>query len=132
MLKTRGERNNNPGNLRLGANWQGAVPGLDSSFVTFDSPTSGIRALAVLLRNYQARYGLTTIRQIITRYAPSSENNTGAYIAAVAGSMGLSPDLPVDLSDDDTLSRLVAAIIKHENGRNIYSAADILSAVQLA
>jgi hypothetical protein len=72
------------------------------------------------------------VRQIITRYAPASENNTGAYIAAVASAIGRSADDSLDLSDDSLLALLVAAIIKHENGRNVYSMAEISAAVSLA
>src|SRR3569833_3001877 len=82
---TRGLRNNNPGNIRKTAtDWRGEVVGSDSAFETFATPEAGIRALAVLLRNYQRKYGLRTVRAIITRYAPPSENNTESYVSAVA------------------------------------------------
>lgn len=133
MSNTRGERNNNPGNIRLSASsWRGKVQGSDPSFETFADPVLGIRALAKLLRNYQVNAGLRTVRQIVARYAPASENNTEAYIRAVAASMGVSPDADLNLQDDGTLARLVAAVIHHENGRNIYAAADIAKAVELA
>ena len=129
---TRGERNNNPGNIRLsGSTWQGQIDGTDAAFVTFDSPTSGIRALAKRLRNYAAQ-GYNTVRKIIGRYAPSSENNTAAYIAAVSADLGVSPDAVLDLSMNSTLQALVSAIIKHENGRIAYSADTIAAGVALA
>lgn len=129
----RGERNNNPGNIRLSATrWQGQVVGTDPAFVTFATPRDGIRALARLLRNYQTIHGLRTVRAIIARYAPASENNTGAYVGAVAAAMGVSPDAPLDLNNDATLSQLVAAIIAHENGRNVYAADTIAAGVALA
>lgn len=129
----RGERNNNPGNIRLSATrWQGQVDGTDPAFVTFATPQDGIRALAKLLKNYQAIYGLRTVRAIINRYAPPSENNTSAYVAAVAGALGVSPDAQIDLNDAGTLERLVAAVITHENGRNTYAASTIAAGVALA
>lgn len=129
----RGERNNNPGNIRLGSvRWQGQVDGTDPAFVTFATPQDGIRALAKLLRNYQTIHGLRTVRAIINRYAPASENNTSAYVGAVASAMGVSPDAPIDLNNDATLSQLVAAIIAHENGRNVYAADTIAAGVALA
>src|SRR3569623_1819955 len=83
---TRGRRNNIPGIIRKTAtDWRGEVVGSDSAFETFATPEAGIRALAVLLRNYQRKYGLRTVRAIITRYAPPSENNTESYVSAVAG-----------------------------------------------
>lgn len=45
----RGIRNNNPGNIRHGANWLGLNPNgrnIDSAFCVFESPFFGIRALA--------------------------------------------------------------------------------------
>ena len=129
----RGERNNNPGNIRLSATrWQGQVDGTDPAFVTFATPQDGIRALAKLLRNYQTIHGLRTVRAIIARYAPASENNTSAYVGAVASALGVSPDAPIDLNSDATLQQLVAAIIQHENGRNVYAADTIAAGVALA
>ena len=60
------------------------------------------------------------VATIIARWAPSNENNTAAYIAAVAGSMKVDPDIHLDVSDYSQLYPLVDAIIRHENGRNIY------------
>jgi hypothetical protein len=129
---TRGERNNNPGNIRLSAsNWQGKTSGSDTAFETFESPEKGIRALAILLKNY-ARGGCNTIRKIITRYAPASENNTAAYVQAVSMSVGIGPDAVLDFNDLDTLNGMVAAIIRHENGRVIYSASQITDGVSQA
>lgn len=130
---TRGERNNNPGNIRHSSStWVGQVAGTDPAFVTFDTAEHGIRALAVLLRNYSSKYGLNTIRGIINRYAPPVENNTSSYVAAVAADMGVSADAALDLSDDAVLRSLVAAIIKHENGRVSYADATIAQGVSLA
>ncbi len=130
---TRGERNNNPGNIRLSSvQWQGQIAGADTAFVTFATPADGIRALAKLLKNYQAKYGLNTIRGIINRYAPPSENNTSAYVSAVSADMGIGPDAPLNLGDAGTLDALVTAIIHHENGRVSYAAAVISEGVALA
>src|SRR3569623_3049005 len=82
----RGLRNNNPGNIRKTApDWRGEVVGSDSAFEPFATPEAGIRALAVLQRNYKRKYGLRTERAIITRYAPPRESNTESYVSAVAG-----------------------------------------------
>lgn len=129
---TRAERNNNPGNIRLGASWQGAVTGSDPAFVTFDSPASGFRALAKLLRNYQDIYGLNTVRKIISRYAPASENNTAAYIAAVAQAIGVQPDTPIDLGNQATLAALMRAIATHESGRYAWADADLYAGIAAA
>ena len=52
----RGIRNNNPGNIRHGANWLGLNPNgrnIDSAFCVFTAPVYGIRALAKVLVNYK-------------------------------------------------------------------------------
>lgn len=132
--QTRGERNNNPGNLRrTSIRWQGlAAEQTDQSFVSFTSPKMGIRALGKTLITYSKVYGLNTVRSIVNRYAPTNENDTDAYINSVADSMGVDPDDRIDLSNSNTLEQLVRAIIKHENGRVSYDDETIQAAVDSA
>ena len=61
-------------------------------------------------------YGLNTITQIISRWAPPSENNTAAYISSVANSTGFDPNQALNMNDANTLTALVAAITRQENG----------------
>lgn len=120
---TRGERNNNPGNIeRTGINWLGMSPEQpDERFLSFVEPKYGIRALAKLLINYAGK-GVDTVSEIISRYAPGSENDTASYIAAVSRSIGVDPNVRLDFrANPELLFALVKAIIKHENGRVIYS-----------
>ena len=61
----RNVRNNNPGNIKVSKDeWQGSK-GNDGTFVTFDSPEMGARAMAKVLNNYQTKYGLKTIKDIM-------------------------------------------------------------------
>ena len=119
----RGIRNNNPGNIEKGTSkWQGLSPvQTDSRFCQFTDATWGIRALAVLLINYQDKYGLNTIKGIIGRWAPTNENNTSAYVQAVVKDVQvLVPDVTatqqIDLHQYRYLFGIVSAIINHENG----------------
>lgn len=124
MIPTRGERNNNPGNIeRNNIQWKGLSKDQsgDKRFAVFDTPEDGIRALSKLLLNYQRIHGLNTVRQIINRWAPPNENDTGSYVNAVAADIGVGPDDAVNLNDADVLAKLVEAIIHHENGRVIYA-----------
>lgn len=124
--ETRGIRNNNPGNLRHGPKWQGlAKDQLDASFATFETPAWGIRALAVTLSTYFDKYGLDTVADIISRWAPESENNTRAYVAAVCQGMGVRYNERLDLHEYVHMMPLVEAIILHENGKQPYSRATI-------
>ncbi|MNK80462.1 hypothetical protein D3C87_1001770 [compost metagenome] len=117
----RGIRNHNPGNLdRNAANkWQGlaADQSSDPRFCVFTDPTWGIRALTVLLINYQDKYGIRTIKDIINRWAPGHENDTDAYVLMVSKQTGLSPNVRLELHDYQFMEPVVQAIIRHENGR---------------
>lgn len=133
---TRGERNNNPGNIRISTTpWQGKVAAssnTDGAFEQFDSAEHGIRALARTLFTYWSKYGLTTVRAIISRWAPQTENPTTSYIDYVAGQMGVAPDDTLALSDPGTLASITKAIIAFENGRNSYTDAQIEQGAQSA
>jgi hypothetical protein len=48
--------------------------------VEFDTQEHAIRAWLVMMRTYRRKHGLTTIRGIINRFAPPTENNTEKYI----------------------------------------------------
>ncbi|MBE98722.1 MAG: structural protein [Flavobacterium sp.] len=120
----RGIRNNNPGNIeKTGDAWQGlASVQPDSRFFTFSDPVYGVRALAKIIRNYRDRYGINTVQGIINRWAPPIENNTGAYVQAVASAVGVGPTEPLTW-DAGQLRALVSSIIHHENGQQPYSMA---------
>jgi len=132
MLTPRGIRNNNAGNIRHSASkWQGmAAKQTDPNFVQFIAPEYGIRALSKLLANYYTRDGLNTVRKIISKYAPSNENNTTAYAEAVAKRLRVTPDTIINVNNH--MPALIEAIIQHENGVQPYSLAQINNGVMLA
>lgn len=111
-----GLRNNNPGNLRSAPN----TTGRNGGFVTFENPNEGLAALSRQLMLFGDR-GKNTLNSIIPTYAPSSENNTQAYIDALAKQTGFNPAEPLDLHSPAVLEKLIPAIIKHENGAQPYS-----------
>ena len=97
---TRGIRNCNPLNIRRTKTvWQGQrSEQQDGSFVQFDGMKWGWRAAFYLLtRTYYHKYRLYTIRGIISRWAPSIENNTEAYISNVSRLTGIDPDEPIGI-----------------------------------
>lgn len=127
----RGLRNNNPGNIRHGSQWEGmSANQSDPEFITFVSPVYGIRAMTRVLKNYQAMYGLNTIEKIITRWAPPEENDTASYIAQVVKATGIPARTPVTVAS--ILPRLIPAIIQHENGAQPYSQDILLRGIALA
>lgn len=137
---TRGVRNNNPGNIRVGQPWQGlAAPAqrtaeqkTETAFDVFVGPEWGIRALARTLITYQDKHGLDTVQAIVGRWAPPSENNTGAYIQAVLRAMLVRPGDKLDLHQYDAMRPLVEAIVAHENAGYRYPAAVIDKGLLLA
>ncbi len=70
----------------------------DRAFVQFKSMEWGWRAAFQLLtRTYYHKYRLYTIRTIVKRWAPPTENNTEAYIANVSRLTGIDPDAPLGI-----------------------------------
>ncbi|MGV6397010.1 structural protein [Pseudomonas caspiana] len=136
----RGLRNNNPGNIDFNKanDWLGQLPFdplIESRFARFDKPENGIRALGKLLRNYRTKYGLDTVKGLINRWAPSNENDTAAYVAAVESRIVKATGKPagkLDLNSPVILGCLVRAIIQHENGSIPYSDAVIDEGVRRA
>lgn len=129
----RGLRNNNPGNIRLGEQWQGmAEAQSDPEYIVFKTPVYGLRAMARVLDNYRKRYGLNTIQDIVTRWAPHSENPTDTYADFVAKKVGVSPTSKIDTADTMTMAKLIAAMVSFENGLNPYDNATILEGIAAA
>jgi len=141
LTQTRGERNRNPGNIdRNETKWKGMSPDQsgDSRFVVFTDSVWGIRALAKVLLTYSRVYpqdtpqDIDTVREIVNRWAPPVENDTGAYVNAVSKELGVSPDDEIDVTDEGVMKALVIAIIRHENGRMIYDDDVLTDGVQRA
>lgn len=120
-MTPRSVRNNNPGNIEHQASfrWQGELapdPAIEPRFARFDTPANGFRALAKNLLAYRRAYHLSTVRQIVNRWAPPVENETTAYVAAVARALGVHEDNALDIEQPGTLSALAKAIAIHETG----------------
>lgn len=114
----RGLRNNNPGNIRNSSTvWQGEkVPSADRSFKQFKSMAYGYRAMIKLLQNYSRLHGCHTLRTMISRWAPPSENDTRSYISTVSKLTGIDPDRRVNVDDRRTMCDIAAAMSRVENG----------------
>lgn len=112
----RGVRNNNFGNIRKSADeWQGKS-GDDGEFTVFDTPQYGVRAAAKNFMAYTNKHGLTTIREMINRWAPPNENATDSYVDFVATSLQVNPDEFYDVNDPDKLKPFLRAVFRKENG----------------
>ncbi|MGC0926176.1 lytic transglycosylase catalytic [Pantoea agglomerans] len=116
----RGERNNNPGNLNYAGQAGAMLERSGGRFAKFQSAYDGLRAMARQLMLY-AKRGINSVEGIISTWAPSSENNTGAYVNSISSRLGVDPKAALNLQNPQVLSQLMNGIIHHENGRNIYS-----------
>lgn len=139
--ETRAIRNNNPMNIERGSSeWRGRMPrekmtamqAAETRFEVFESPEYGIRAATIILRTYMAR-GLDTPIEIISRWAPPSDNNpTAEYAKAVADALGVAVDDEIDTSDPQTLLAMFKAMIKIEAGSQPYTDDQIMGGILLA
>lgn len=119
---SRGIRNNNPGNIvRNNIQWNGALTQAqvvaqgwqwDPTFVQFDTPLNGLRALARVLLVYAGR-GENTVDELIGTYAPPQENDTAAYENFVAAQVGVNPGAQINVPAK--LGNIMAAIVQKEN-----------------
>ena len=114
---------NNPGNIRNSktTKWTGEnTPAKQKGgFESFKSMEYGVRALGKNLITYQQKYKLSTISEIITKWAPPKENNTALYIQNVSKWTGIKADTKLNLSDRATLKRIIVAIIRMEVGKTL-------------
>lgn len=123
--KPRGIRNNNPGNIKIGGSpWTGKIPvdeNTDGTFEQFTEMKWGVRAMVKLIYNYVHKYHVKDLHGIISKYAPSSENNVEAYVQSVAKNSQINPhDNARDWYNNvDDVSRLISAMIYHENGQRV-------------
>jgi hypothetical protein len=76
----------------------------------------GYRAMFILLSNYYKKYALKTIRGWISRYAPSSENQTDKYIEIVSKKSGIHPDQEIDITNRWMFVKIISAMSYVENG----------------
>lgn len=114
----RGLRNCNPGNIRITTDkWLGLrEEQTDKEFFQFEEMRWGYRALIRTLQNYRRKHGLQTIAEMIGRWAPHTENNTGGYISRVCREMQVPSTCVPDVDDKGTMCALAAAISEVENG----------------
>lgn len=138
-MSVRAVRNNNPGNIRIGQPWQGLMPrsqmsteqAAETQFAVFMTPMWGFRAMATIFHTYSRR-GKDTIRELISAWAPPSENDTEAYIAAVAHACAMSPDAIFDFSNSQAMADLCHAVSVHECGGWFFKNDDLIHGVLAA
>lgn len=96
-VKTHGSRawrNNNPGNLRSSPEEVGHTGSGGTRFAVFPNEAAGELALRALLSS--ELYATKTIDEAIGMYAPSFENDTEAYRAAIRRGVGVPGSTRID------------------------------------
>jgi hypothetical protein len=109
--------NNNFGGMRRpGVN---ATPS-QGGFQTFATPEAGLSAISHQLDRYAsgATTGkpLSTIREIVSTWAPPSENDTEALIKRATRIMGVADNIPLNVSDPAVKAKLIEATVRNEQG----------------
>lgn len=125
----RGIRNNNPLNIERGDKWQGLRDVQeDPRFCQFVSMEFGCRAALKILRSYIKGYEYTgrtsrikfdTIEKIVSRWAPSSENNTERYIQFVSQKTGINRFQRIAISDKKSIVNIAYAMSLFECGVDV-------------
>lgn len=87
----------------------------------YGSAGEGVQAVDKLLRGGRSGKmylggGNNTLRGIISKWAPGSENDTGLLISRAERMMGITADTPIDPNDRETMRRLVTTMIANEHG----------------
>ncbi|EOZ1526159.1 hypothetical protein [Enterobacter hormaechei] len=122
--KNRSFRNNNFGNLEF-AGQAGAVLENKNSkgeqrFARFNTPEEGMRGLGNQLMLYatgRSKSGKRdTIDSILNVFAPNNENNTEAYKASLAKSLGVDRNATLDLANPEVMTKMIRSIATIEGG----------------
>lgn len=86
-----------------------------AKFLTFGTPEQGVKAAVQNLRSYGGGHSIS-LQDAITKWAPPSENNTAAYIAAVSKETGIAPGDALPLNDPAAMAGVVKAMTRVEKG----------------
>lgn len=130
LAGVRGIRNNNPGNLNFAGQRGATRENGKGRFAAFNTPEEGLHAMSRQLdlhfngtsaASKKAGRPLQSIADIVSAWAPPSENDTKLYIAQVAKELGVSPTAKLNLKDPTTKMALMQSIVKKENGGNPYT-----------
>jgi hypothetical protein len=104
---------NNPGALRPSSIKEvndlaiGTVQAPSGEFLHFANEQHGYKALEIVLKKV---YWNSSIRDCISRYAPSFENNTDGYVAKIVKKMGISSSTLVKNCNLNKLMKTIAEI----------------------
>ncbi|EAN5040784.1 hypothetical protein EH419_26760, partial [Salmonella enterica] len=125
--RTIADRFNNPANLRYAAGYETAST-RSGKFAVFPSLDEGVLAAAKQLQIYGTK-GINNIHDIISKWAPSNENNTKAYIGHVVNATGRSEFEKLNLNDTRTLAKLITAMSVKEGAGSRLSEGKVIQII---
>lgn len=128
--RTIADRFNNPANLRYAAGYKTANT-RSGKFAVFPSLDEGVLAAAKQLQIYGTK-GINNIHDIISKWAPSNENNTKAYIGHVVNATGRSEFEKLNLNDTRTLAKLITAMSVKEGAGSRLSEGKVIQIINNA
>ena len=131
--QTLGQRTNNPFNVRYSKSndWQGADTSIrERGYEGFENADYGIRAADRVLENY-GKKGISTLRDALDRYAPSSENPTESYIDFISEKTNIDPDAEINLEDPSVRALIMSPMATFES-KSTYSPNEISEAINRA
>lgn len=128
--RTIADRFNNPANLRYAAGYETANT-RSGKFAVFPSLDEGVLAAAKQLQIYGTK-GINNIHDIISKWAPSNENNTKAYIGHVVNATGRSEFEKLNLNDTRTLAKLITAMSVKEGAGSRLSEEKVIQIINNA
>ncbi|EDQ9771178.1 hypothetical protein QG25_002764 [Salmonella enterica subsp. salamae] len=128
--RTIADRFNNPANLRYAAGYE-TTNTRSGKFAVFPSLDEGVLAAAKQLQIYGTK-GINNIHDIISKWAPSNENNTKAYIGHVVNATGRSEFEKLNLNDTRTLAKLITAMSVKEGAGSRLSEGKVIQIINNA
>ncbi len=95
--------------------------GSNTEFLQTPTREQGIKDIDSNLLAYGTKHGINTLRGVISRWAPASENDTKSYVDTVSKRLSLDPDQKIDLTDPAIRHLIGAGIMLQEKGpQSIY------------
>ena len=127
-------RNRNPLNIRAtNIDWVGKT-GSNKGFEVFSNSEYGYRAAAKNLYKYNEKDNLKSVRELITKWAPPSENNTDSYVDKVAKDLGVDADADLgNLRSNPSLTKdLMKSMTEVEGPNNNFNDKHVENGIALA
>lgn len=109
-------RNRNPFNIKAlkRDKWKGQT-GVDSQgHAIFESYEYGVRAAAHVLKNYSRKHKISTVAELVGRFA---EGNREEYIRYICKRMGVRPDEKINMLH--SIPSLLRIMARFESGRTL-------------